>query len=104
MRDADSFVPILRSSSFGYVTSATDHSSDQLHADQETYQPSNKMRTTLVKFSSAANDPSRYSHKYDDSDEEAWRSFRYFGLFASFCALGFSAVALVSRSWVVGKG
>jgi len=60
---------------------------------------------TFAKFSNVNNDHAvRYSHKYDESDEEAWRSFRYFGLFASFCALGFGAVAVCSGSWVVGKG
>jgi len=60
---------------------------------------------TFAKFSNVNSDHAvRYSHKYDESDEEAWRSFRYFGLFASFCALGFGAVAVCSGSWLVGPG
>ena len=61
---------------------------------------------TFAKFSNVNSNlhAVRYSQKYDESDEETWRSFRYFGLFASFCALGFGAVAVSSGSWLVGQG
>ena len=62
--------------------------------------PFQRLRSGQVSCSNTVDN----GHKYDETDDEAWRSFRYFGLFASFCALGFGTVALSSGSWVVGKG
>lgn len=58
---------------------------------------------SFVKFSHAGHDL-RNVRKYDENDEEEWRYVRFFGLFASFCALGFTSVAIFNKHWVSGPG
>ena len=57
---------------------------------------------TLVKFGHVSSTSSRCDFRYRESDEEDLRYFRLFGLFAAFCSIGFTAVALISNRWRVG--